>query len=119
MPRLNYEELSKKRCGASSAAIRERVNGTRKRQIERYKNEDVSFNAYLESRHLEKYCILDKAAEELLKQAILEIGMSARAYDKILKLSRTIADLEEKDIIEEHHISEAIGYRSLDRNFWT
>jgi len=67
---------------------------------------------------LERYCALDKEAEELLKLAILELGISARAYDKILRVSRTIADLDGKDMIEAHHISEAISYRSLDRNLW-
>ncbi len=117
-PRLNYEDLSRKRCGEPSNVIRERVNKARSMQMNRYKNEDVIFNAHLESKHLEKYCLLDRNAEELLKQAILELGISARAYDKILKVSRTIADLEGKEKIEESHISEAIGYRSLDRNLW-
>lgn len=76
------------------------------------------FNAHLESKELEKYCILDKEGEELLKMAILELGISVRAYDKILKVARTIADLEEKETIEASHISEAISYRSLDRDFW-
>ncbi len=118
VPRLNYEDLSKKRCGEPSNVIRERVNKVRSMQMKRYKDEDVLFNAHLESKHLERYCLLDKDAEELLKQAILELGISARAYDKILKVSRTIADLEGKEKIEESHISEAIGYRSLDRNLW-
>jgi len=104
VPRLNYEDLSKKRCGESSSVIKKRVNGARQTQVERYKNDDILFNAHLDSRHLEKYCLLDKAAEELLKQAILELGISARAYDKILKISRTIADLEGKEAIEEGHI---------------
>ncbi len=118
VPRLNYEDLSRKRCGEPSNVIRERVNKARSMQMERYKKEDVLFNAHLESKHLERYCILDKDAEELLKIAILEIGISARAYDRILKVARTIADLDGKEKIEESHISEAIGYRSLDRNLW-
>ena len=84
----------------------------------RFKRDSAHFNAHLESKEIEKYCVLDKESEELLKLAILELGISARAYDKILKVSRTIADLDGKEIIEAHHISEAISYRSLDRNLW-
>ena len=87
-------------------------------QKARYKNYNVFFNAHLEPKELEKYCTMDKESEELLKLAILELGISARAYDKILKVSQTISDLDGKDIIEAHHISEAISYRSLDRNLW-
>lgn len=130
VPRLNYEELSGRRKGDSSEVIRERVNKASKIQEKRYKKvcsrgfnlgESSSllyFNAHLESKELEKYCALDKEGEELLKMAILELGISARAYDKILKVARTIADLEEKETIEAPHISEAISYRSLDRDFW-
>jgi len=67
---------------------------------------------------LEKYCILTKENEELLKLAILELGISARAYDKILRAAKTIADLDGKETTEAHHISGAISYRSLDRNLW-
>jgi magnesium chelatase family protein len=87
-------------------------------QKNRYKGDGIIFNAHLESNELERYCVLDKEAEELLKLAILELGISARAYDKILKVSRTIADLDGKETIEAHHVSEAISYRSLDRNLW-
>lgn len=118
VPRLKYEDLSKKRCGEPSEAIRERVNRARSIQKERYKDQDISFNAHLGSKALEKYCELDKEAEELLKMAILEIGISARAYDKILKVARTISDLAGSETIRAEHVSEAIGYRSLDRNLW-
>jgi len=118
VPRLNYGELSGRRKGDPSEKIRERVNKARKRQKARYKGGALLFNAHLESKELENHCNLEKDAEELLKMAILELGISARAYDKILKVSRTIADLEEKENIEAGHISEAISYRSLDRDFW-
>lgn len=125
-PRLNYEELSQRRKGDPSKAIRERVNKACKIQEKRYKQASSKgsfglpyFNAHLESKELEKYCVLDKEGEELLKMAILELGISARAYDKILKVARTIADLDKKETIEASHISEAISYRSLDRDFWT
>ena len=71
------------------------------------------------ARDVEEYCPLSRDAEEILKTAILELGISARAYDKILKISRTIADMEEAITIESHHIAEAIGYRCLDRGLWT
>lgn len=119
VPRLAYDELSQKRKGSPSSAIRERVNKARKIQEKRYEGDSVLFNAHLESKGMEKYCVLDKEGEELLKMAILELGISARAYDKILKIARTIADLEEKETLEATHISEAISYRSLDRDFWT
>lgn len=118
VPRLKLEHLTDKRRGESSGEIRKRVDRARLIQKERFDNELAHFNAHLESKELEKYCILDKDGEELLKMAILELGISARAYDKILKVARTIADLDGKDIIESHHVSEAISYRSLDRNLW-
>lgn len=118
VPRLKLEHLTDKRRGEPSEEIRKRVDKTREIQRSRYKDDGVYFNAHLESKGLEKYCMLDKESEELLKLAILELGISARAYDKLLKVSRTIADLDGKDIIEAHHISEAISYRSLDRNLW-
>lgn len=118
VPRLKYEHLTDKRRGESSDVIRKRVDNAHEIQKIRYKNDGILFNAHLESKELEKYCVLDKEAEELLKLAILELGISARAYDKILKVSRTIADMDGKEVIEAHHISEAISYRSLDRNLW-
>ena len=69
-------------------------------------------------KHIKKYCVLDEETKELLKTAMESMNLSARAYDKILKIARTIADLEKKDIIESSHISEAIQYRSLDRQLW-
>ncbi len=118
VPRLNVETLSDKRRGEPSEEIRKRVDRARLVQKERYKDDGIIFNAHLESKELEKYCLMDKESEELLKLAILELGISARAYDKILRISRTIADLDGKETIEAHHISEAISYRSLDRNLW-
>lgn len=118
VPRLTLEHLTDKRRGETSTDIRKRVEMVRSLQKERYKDDGVHVNAHLESKNIERYCVLDKESEELLKLAILELGISARAYDKILKVSRTIADLDGKDVIQAHHISEAISYRSLDRNLW-
>lgn len=118
VPRLKFEHLTDKRRGEPSENIRSRVERARLIQAGRYKSDGILFNAHLESKDLEKYCVLDKEGQELLKLAILELGISARAYDKILKVARTIADLDGKETIEAHHISEAISYRSLDRNLW-
>ena len=113
VPKLKLEHLSDKRRGEESAEIRGRVEKARTIQKGR-----GSLNAYLEPKDLEKHCLMDKEGEELLKLAILELGISARAYDKILKVAKTITDLDGKETIEAHHISEAISYRSLDRNLW-
>ena len=118
VPRLNLAHLTDKRRGESSELIRSRVDKARGIQKVRYPGGGAHFNAHLEPKDLENYCVMDRESEELLKLAILELGISARAYDKILRVSRTIADLDGKDIIEAHHISEAISYRSLDRNLW-
>lgn len=118
VPRLKLENLTDKRRGEPSEEIRKRVDAAREVQKSRYKTDGIWFNSHLESKDLDKYCAMDKESEDLLKLAILELGISARAYDKILKVSRTIADIDGKDVIEAHHISEAISYRSLDRNLW-
>lgn len=121
VPRLNYDHLSGGRTGEHSADIKKRVLHVRSIQKERVRDKEVlsAYNSYLPCKELENLCCLSREAEELLKTAILELGISARVYDKILRISRTIADMEEKETIESHHISEAIGYRCLDRNLWT
>ncbi|MDD4879054.1 MAG: YifB family Mg chelatase-like AAA ATPase [Candidatus Omnitrophica bacterium] len=116
VPSLRYKELSNKSRGESSADIKERVDKARKMQGERYEGLNIFCNAHLSSKHLEQFCRIDKEAAELLKLAILELGLSARGYDKVLKISRTVADLAGADTISAEHISEAINYRSLDRN---
>ena len=120
VPSLKYQELSEKRLGEPSGVIRERVKRAREIQLERYKNRKRIFcNAHLQPKDIRKYCEIDESSEELLRTAITRFGLSARAYDRILKVARTIADLEEKERIESEHISEAIQYRSLDREYWT
>jgi magnesium chelatase family protein len=120
VPRLDYEHLSKRRSGETSATIKERVVKCRNVQKLRFKGkpEHLSSNANMDPKEVEEFCCLSDEAGELLKTAILELGISARAYDKILKISRTIADMDDSETIESHHISEAIGYRCLDRNLW-
>jgi len=105
--------------GESSEMIRQRVIKARGIQMKRYKNEKGIFaNAHLTPKLMKKYCQIDKEGENLLKTAIEHLGLSARAYDRILKVARTIADLENSENIEPEHLAEAIQYRSLDRSFW-
>ncbi len=119
VPAVNFKELSSERKGEPSAQIRRRVQQARKIQLERFKHvRDVYCNADMLPRHLAKYCRLDADSKELLSTAINKLGLSARAYDRILKVARTIADLAGKEAIETAHISEAIQYRSLDRDLW-
>ncbi|MCM8803399.1 MAG: ATP-binding protein, partial [Candidatus Omnitrophica bacterium] len=101
----------------SSESIRKRVERARELQKERFKNENIYFNAHMNSSQIKKYCILTDQAKELLKNAVENLKISARAYDKIRKVARTIADLDGSEKILPHHISEAIQYRCLDREF--
>ena len=102
----------------SSAQIKERVNKAREIQKERFKDEGILCNALMNHKQVRKFCMLDKEESELLKMAMTELNFSARAYDKILKVSRTIADLAGSEQIKTEHLSEAIQYRSLDREFF-
>jgi magnesium chelatase family protein len=119
VPAVKYKELSSKAEGESSQQIRERVVAARDIQMNRFAGRKGMYsNADMQSRDIQNYCRLDLAGEELLKMAITKLGFSARAYDRILKVGRTIADLSSSGSIRPEHISEAIQYRSLDRNLW-
>lgn len=119
VPAVNYKELSSERLGESSANVRERVIKARIIQNQRFKNEKNIFkNSDMTPKLIKKYCELDSTSQTLIKTAMERLGFSARAYDRILKVSRTIADLEGSEKITSFHISEAIQYRSLDRNYW-
>ncbi|MCM8781406.1 MAG: YifB family Mg chelatase-like AAA ATPase [Candidatus Omnitrophica bacterium] len=118
IPAVRYQELSSTLPAESSAKIKERVNKARAIQRERFKAEDILYNAQMSHRQVRKFCILGKEEAELLKMAMSELNFSARAYDKILKVSRTIADLAETEEIKTEHLSEAIQYRSLDRELF-
>ncbi len=114
-----FDKLSDERKGESSAQIRERVTKAREKQAERFKDIDyIHYNAQMDVKQIRKFCALDEASKTLLKTAMEKLNLSARAYDRILKVSRTIADLENEDNISGAHISEAIQYRSLDRDGW-
>lgn len=117
--KVEFDQLSDKRKGESSLEIRERVLKARAKQTARYKDLDISYNAQMGPKEIEKHCELEEASKNLIKQAMQKLNLSARAYDRILKVARTIADLEGLDNIESDHISEAIQYRSLDREFWS
>jgi len=115
---LRYKELSGKTESEPSSAIKQRVSRARKKQLARFKGTGIYCNAQMSHKQLKEYCRIDGEAKNLLKIAIDEVGLSARAYDKILKVSRTIADLAEKENIRADHIFEAIQYRSLDRSLF-
>ena len=114
-----FEKLSEDRAGESSIAIRERVTKARMLQTERFKELDnVHYNAQMNTKQIRSYCKMDQASKDLLKNAMERLNLSARAYDRILKVARTIADLENSKDVNGNHISEAIQYRSLDREGW-
>ncbi len=118
VPPVDYNQLSDTECGESSAEIRARVNAARRIQQERFKGTGITCNAKMTPSLTRKYCILSESASKTLEISFERLGLSARAYDKILKVARTIADLDESENIENKHILEAIQYRSLDRKFW-
>ena len=119
VPAVKYKELSSKENGEPSMQIRGRVISAREVQMKRFNGlKGMYCNADMESKDIQTFCRLDPAGEELLKMAITKLGFSARAYDRILKVARTIADMAHSLDIRPEHVSEAIQYRSLDRNLW-
>ncbi len=115
VPAVAYKDLSADYAGERSEDIRKRVVAARNIQLERFKGDRIYCNGQMKTRHIKKYCKLREDAQGLLETAMHKLGLSARAYARILKLSRTIADLESSQEIQSHHISEAIQYRTLDR----
>ncbi len=119
VPPLRYSDLSSLKTGESSAQIRERVIECRARQRQRFSaTPHVTCNAAMSTRDVEKYCRMDSGATDMLKLAMTELNFSARAYNRIIKVARTIADMVGAETISAEHITEAIQYRSLDRNMW-
>lgn len=115
---ITYDDLSSTTEGEDTASIKQRVNSARDIQLERFKKDKIYSNAKMNVVQTKKYCKLEPKAEEMVKIAFDKLKMSARAHDRILKVARTIADLENSDIIKASHIAEAINYRSLDRKYW-
>jgi magnesium chelatase family protein len=115
VPSVKYRALSDKEIGESSAAVRERVNKARDLQKRRYGSNGVSCNARMTEKQIRKFCEINDESHKLIEMAIEKLGLSARAVNRILKVSRTIADLENNEAIRPSHIAEAIQYRSLDR----
>lgn len=119
VPSVDYREISSARAEESSAAIRQRVGLARQRQQGRFRSDrKTTCNARMNPRAIKQHCRLTSESQELIRIAMTELNLSARAYDRILKVSRTIADLEEDDSIASEHVSEAIQYRTFDRTLW-
>jgi len=118
VPPVPFRELSDQQAGTSSTEMRDQVVAARDRQLHRFDGQSTNVNGKMKAREIRKYCKLAKQAEQLLKVAMEDMGLSARAHDKILRIGRTIADLDDEEMIEDRHLSEAINFRTLDRNFW-
>ncbi len=131
VPAVPFRELSAARAGTSSSQMRDAVLAARSRQEARFKalaaassqagaaGQTTRSNARMTSRQIREHCPLEPAATELLRAAVSDLGLSARAHDKVLRVARTIADLDESEMIRPAHVSEAINYRVLDRCLWT
>jgi magnesium chelatase family protein len=118
LPSVKYKELTDTKDAEPSCAIKTRVEKAQAIQRERFKDKGIFYNALMNTKLIKKYCVLEDDAKNLLKMAMTELGLSARAYDKILKVSRTESDLAGSKTILAEHIAEAIQYRSLDRSFF-
>ena len=121
VPAVKFRELTGDESADtdSSTVIRNRVIKARQRQLRRFNGEKIFANAAMTPRMIRTHCSIDSTSERMLESAMTRLGLSARAYDRILKVSRTIADLEDSDTINSTHVSEAVGYRSLDQTYWT
>ena len=119
VPQVSFDELSDKEKGEPSALIKARVNTARNIQTRRFEGTAVKSNAHMTAEMTRRFCILTDNAAMMLKNSFDKLGLSARAYDKILRLARTIADLDASENIDIKHVAEAIQYRSLDRKFWS
>ncbi|MEZ6118017.1 MAG: YifB family Mg chelatase-like AAA ATPase [Pirellulaceae bacterium] len=118
VPAVDFKELSSSVPGTSTAEMNEMVTSARRHQVARFEDSRVRCNGQMNSRQIRKFCKLDGPSETLLHNTVNEMGLSARAHDKILRVARTIADIEDAAEILIHHLSEAINYRILDRDMW-
>ena len=116
---VKYQKLDSSEKIETSEEIKKKVNKARKIQLERYKSNKILSNSELTPKLIEKYCTLDSKGKLILENAFNKLKLSARAYGRILKVARTIADLDESENIEVKHIAEAIQYRSIDRKYWS
>lgn len=115
---VKYQKLEQKQIAETSEKIKQRVDKARNIQLKRYEGQKIYSNSELTPKLIETYCELDKSSQKIMQEAFQKLNFSARAYHRILKVARTIADLEEKEKIEVAHIAEAIQYRNLDRKYW-
>ena len=115
---MEFQQLKEGAASESSEAIRQRVNAARAIQSRRYAGTGITCNARITPGMLREVCVMTEAAENILRMAFERIGLSGRAYDRLLKISRTIADLDGAEVIDSKHIAEAVQYRSLDRKYW-
>jgi magnesium chelatase family protein len=119
VPAVPFKELSGSQDGTTSTAMRQHVMAARAVQAARFLSSRTRQNAQMTTREIRQHCQLNDAGTNLLRQSIQEMGLSARAHDKILRVARTIADLDNSHEINAEHVSEAVNYRMLDRQFWS
>jgi magnesium chelatase family protein len=119
VPQVKFQDITAGRTGESSRQIRERVVAARIRQQSRFRGRKVSCNARMGSRELKEFCAIGDETLSMLKNAMEEMKLSARAYDRILKVARTIADLAGMESLSSDHVGEAVQFRSLDRQLWS
>jgi magnesium chelatase family protein len=119
VPAVPFKELSSERAGTSSAMMREQVVAARDIQTKRFVGSHTRYNGQMTSKQLRKFCKLDNVCQEQMSASVNDMGLSARAHDKVLRVARTIADLDNSTDIKQHHLQEAINYRMLDRQMWT
>jgi len=118
VPAVEYKELSSSVVGTSSAEMRAMVVQARETQEQRFNNSTIQFNAQMTSRQIRDFCLMDSECQMLLKETMNDLGLSARAHDKVIRVARTIADLDGEENIQVVHLQEAVNYRLLDRNLW-
>jgi len=118
VPAVPYKELANSRAAESSETIRARVVEARDKQLRRFDEDHIYTNAQMGPRHIRKFCVLTPDCEKIMENAVTKLGFSARGYDRILKVARTVADLEGSENLQSKHLSEAVQYRTLDRNLW-
>lgn len=114
-----FKELSTGPRGTDSATMRQHVETARARQAARFAGAPKQTNGQMSSRQVRQVCQLDAASRDMLESSVNELGLSARAHDKILRVARTIADLDDSESIRQEHVGEAVNYRTLDRRFWS